>query len=208
MLEQTQVDLDLGALLMKKLEAIINTLTPLITYLLCCNMHVTSLKSGTALKAVIMYISDYITKCLLKTHVVFDIIHATYQKNNELIGCSKSWKEKAQHLMTKIVNNSTKMEIGAPMACMYLPKNPDHYMNHRFNPVYWKSYVVEAHKVWVPDEGDGFEEKVTLTKCHGQIFGLSQTYVLEMFPFCSFSFPFSFSSPSDFSLPQSSTPCT
>jgi hypothetical protein len=96
---------------------------------------------------VILYVTDYITKCSLKTHVMFDIIRTTYQKCSKLIGGTETCKEKARRLMTKLVNNmSAKMEIGAPMAAIYLLQHHDHYTNHKFAPFYWKSYVVEARK--------------------------------------------------------------
>ena len=63
-----------GAIIMKKLEPWINIFMPLITYLLHCNTDVTSLSSGTAIKAVIMYVSDYVVKPTLKTHIIFDSI--------------------------------------------------------------------------------------------------------------------------------------
>ena len=65
---------DTGAITMKKKESWINTFTPLVTFILRCNTDVTSLASGTVIKSVIMYVSDYITKCALKTHVLFDSI--------------------------------------------------------------------------------------------------------------------------------------
>ncbi|THV03164.1 hypothetical protein K435DRAFT_571647, partial [Dendrothele bispora CBS 962.96] len=47
--------------------------------------------------------------------------------------------------MTKIVNLlTTKMEMGAPMICMYLLGNPDHYTDHKFLPFYWHQYIKEA----------------------------------------------------------------
>jgi hypothetical protein len=75
-----------GVIIMKKLEPWINTFTPLVTYLLCCNMDVNSLSSGTAIKVVIMYMSDYVTKPMLKTHVIFDSIWTVFQKNGEMMG--------------------------------------------------------------------------------------------------------------------------
>jgi Helitron helicase-like domain at N-terminus/PIF1-like helicase len=172
--KQTEVDLETGSLSMKKLESMINTLTPVVTYLFRCNTDITSLQSGTAIKGVILYVTDYITKCSLKTHVMFDIIRATYQRCSELIGGSESRKDKARRLMTKIVNNlSSKMEIGAPMASMYLLNNPDHYTNHRFATFYWKSYVIETRNAWEPAKGDNCEEKVTLIKRRDRIFGIT-----------------------------------
>jgi hypothetical protein len=51
--------------------------------------------------------------------------------------------------MTKIVNNiSAKLEMGSPMICMYLLKNPDHYTNSDFAHCYWKGFILEARRVW------------------------------------------------------------
>jgi len=143
--EKTEVDDKTGALNMKKGEAWINTFTPLLTYLLRCNTDVTSLLSGTAIKAVVAYTSDYITKPGLKTYTIFDTIRSVFGKNSEMIGGSMQRKDKARCLMTKIVNALTaKLEIGGPMASMYLLGNPDHYTNYKFCVVYWKNYVREV----------------------------------------------------------------
>ncbi|TFK59310.1 hypothetical protein BDN72DRAFT_750445, partial [Pluteus cervinus] len=74
--KESHVDRVTGTLFMKKLEPWINTFTPALTYLFRCNTDVTSLKSGTAIKAVTLYVSNYITKTALKTHVVFDSIRS------------------------------------------------------------------------------------------------------------------------------------
>ena len=47
--------------------------------------------------------------------------------------------------MTKMVNALTaRMEIGSPMASLYLLGNPDHYTSHKFTLFYWKNFVREA----------------------------------------------------------------
>ncbi|KAF9563129.1 hypothetical protein CPC08DRAFT_600459, partial [Agrocybe pediades] len=38
------------------------------------------------------------------------------------------------------------MEIGSPMACLYLLDNPDHYTSHTFVPFWWRSYVAHVKK--------------------------------------------------------------
>jgi hypothetical protein len=53
-----------GALDIKKGEEWMNTVNPVISYLFHCNTDVTSLLFGTAIKAVVAYISDYITKVI------------------------------------------------------------------------------------------------------------------------------------------------
>ena len=66
--EDTQVHPKTGALNIKKGEKWINTLTPTVTYLLQCNTDITSLLSGTAIKAIVAYVSDYVTKPGLKIY--------------------------------------------------------------------------------------------------------------------------------------------
>ena len=84
--EQTEIDTETGSLNLKKGEPWLNSITPMVTYLFRCNTDVTSLCSGTAIKAVVLYVSDYITKSSLNTHVIFDSIKAVYTKNREMIG--------------------------------------------------------------------------------------------------------------------------
>ncbi|KAF8870570.1 hypothetical protein BD779DRAFT_1455111, partial [Infundibulicybe gibba] len=159
-----------------------NSITPPVTYIFRCNTDVTSLNSGTAVKEVVIYVSDYITKSSLKTHVIFDSIKSIFAKNCEMISGSLPSKEKARQLMTKVVNLlSTKMEMGAPMICMYLLGNPDHYTDHKFVNFYWQSYVLEARRVWCSDgelDADAAKsaDKYTLIKQKGKLVGLSPVF--------------------------------
>ena len=105
-----------GAIHLQKRELWINTFTPIVTYLYCCNTDITSLSSGTAIKAVVLYVSDYITKSTLKTHTIFDSIKFFFHKSSEMIGGSLPSQEKACRIMTKVVNLlSAKAEMGAPI---------------------------------------------------------------------------------------------
>jgi hypothetical protein len=84
--KQTMVNPNTGSLDIRKGEQWMNNVSPVLTYLFRCNTDVTSLLSGTAIKAVIAYISDYITKPSLKTYVVFDTIRSVFHKNSEFLG--------------------------------------------------------------------------------------------------------------------------
>jgi hypothetical protein len=147
--DQTEVNMETGTIDMKKGEMWLNTFTYLVTYLFRCNTDITSLHSGTAIKGVLLYVSNYVTKPALKTHVIFETVHSMFQRHSEIICGSDHQKDKARKLMTKIVNSlSAKLEMGSPMACMYLLGNPDHYTNFDFVPVYWQSFVREVRKPW------------------------------------------------------------
>jgi hypothetical protein len=142
----TTVDSDTGALNLKKGEAWLNYFTPTVTYILRCNTDVTSLQSGTAIKAVIAYVTDYITKSPLKTHVMFDAVKTVFNRQAEALNNVEQSKfDHTQSVITKIVNALTSQsEIGSPMAAMYLLKHPDHYTSLKFERFYWKLYVYEV----------------------------------------------------------------
>jgi hypothetical protein len=89
--EQTEVDPQTGALNIRKGEPWLNTVTPVLTYVLRCNTDVTSLLSGTAVKAVVAYISDYVTKTALKTYTMFDSIKGVYERNSEMLPSSTTF---------------------------------------------------------------------------------------------------------------------
>ena len=61
------VDILTGTLSIKKHEAWMNTIAPVVTYLFGCNTDVTSLRSRTAIKSVLSYCTNYIMKPGLKT---------------------------------------------------------------------------------------------------------------------------------------------
>jgi len=145
----SSVDESTGTVTLKHLETQMNTVTPLITYLFRSNTDTTSLRSGTAIKAVLYYISNYITKVSLKTHAVFEAIRSIFRRNVEFISETRPKAEKCRILMTKMVNSMTaKMEIGAPMASLYLLGKADHYTDCRFQPFYWTNYVQEVNSSW------------------------------------------------------------
>ena len=131
-----------GALNIKKGESMINTVTSEITYFILSNTDVTSLLSGTAIKVVVAYVSDYISKPALKTYLIFDRIKNVFDRSSEMFASSLDQKEKSCKLLTQIINNLTsKMEIGGLMASMHLLKNTDHYTNHKFRAFYWPNFV-------------------------------------------------------------------
>lgn len=172
---------------MKKCKTWLNTFSYLVTYLFQCNTDITSLRSGMAIKGVLLYVSNYVTKLPLKTHVIFDTVCSVFEKNSEMVGGSDTRKEKAHKLMMKIVNSlSTKMEMGSPMISMYLLGNPDHYKSHKFPMFYWQSFVQECRKPWVctdPAQDSGvtskvgeegeMPNKVAIIKHNGWVIGLS-----------------------------------
>ncbi|KAF8577117.1 hypothetical protein K439DRAFT_1291619, partial [Ramaria rubella] len=94
--QNSEVDPKTGHINLKKGEAWINTFTPIVTYLLRCNSDVTSLLSGTAIKAVIAYVTDYVSKSPLKTYGIFESIRDVFDRNTEMLNSEKPRHEKAR----------------------------------------------------------------------------------------------------------------
>ncbi len=137
------IDNKTGTIDMKKLEEWINFYSPILSYLLRSNSDITSLLSGTAIKAIVIYITDYITKFPLKTAAMFDTIQGVFNKNQEYMNGDSSREEKSRKLITQVVNSLTScLEIGSPMASLYLLGNPDHYTNYTFTVFYWQKLCV------------------------------------------------------------------
>jgi hypothetical protein len=91
--EHTEVNMDNGALNIKKGESMLNNVTAEVTYLICSNTDVTSLLSGTAIKAVVAYVSDYISKPALKTYLIFEAVKSVFDRNSEMLGGSLDQKD-------------------------------------------------------------------------------------------------------------------
>lgn len=146
--EESSVSED-GHLNLKKLESQINTINRTMAYCYCCNTDCTCLSSGTAVKATVGYIADYIVKMGLKTYQIFSSIYDVFERNPDILAESKTESDAARRLILKMANSLTsKVEVGGPMAAMYLLGHPDHYSSHTFAPLYWKQYVTYVLSVW------------------------------------------------------------
>ena len=160
-----------GYINVKKHEPMMNTFNYVLSYLMRCNTDVTSLLSGTAIKAVVAYVTDYITKSTLKTHVMFAIILMVLEGNSEILNGDIDRHEKARKLMIKIVNSmGVKLEIGAPFVSLYLLGFPDHYTGHRFVKFNWRTFVTETMRVFREDDAQ-VPERVVIRKVNGRYIG-------------------------------------
>ncbi len=167
----TEIDLESGALRMRKLDPWLNTYNVTLSYLLRCNSDVTSLLSGTSVRAVIGYVTDYVTKVQLKTYSVFQAVKAVLDKIHDIEATSSGTGQTARRMLTKVVNALTAMrEMGGPSVCSYLLGYPDHYTNEVFKVFFWNVYVRTAlSDIPLPATAESqvneqYSERVMLTK--------------------------------------------
>lgn len=216
-----------GAIHLQHKEQWLNTFHWVLTYVLRCNLDVTALLSGTMVKAIIAYVTDYITKSSLRTHMIFDAIRSVLQNHVVIRGDSESAVEQARHLVTRVVNVLTsRMEMGGPMISAFLLGNGDHYTNRVFKVVFWKTYVSFVENAWQSyyesklvvgdarehhDDEDDFSEKVLLSRGNERIIALSRVndYVYRPLEYATYSL-YDFLQLTDIgpseSLPESNVP--
>ncbi|KAJ7171848.1 hypothetical protein C8R43DRAFT_874346, partial [Mycena crocata] len=93
--ENTTVEAD-GHINLKHLEANLNTFSQVVTFFSRSNTDVTSLLSGTSVKAVISYVSDYVSKLGLKTYQAFASVHDVFKKNDDIMNTGSENTETAR----------------------------------------------------------------------------------------------------------------
>ncbi|KAJ7171048.1 hypothetical protein C8R46DRAFT_895502, partial [Mycena filopes] len=80
---------------------------------------------------------------------MFASVYHVFERESETPGGDVKEKDQAKDMMRKMVNSmSAKMEIGSPMASMYVLGNPDHYASHSFVAFPWKAYVSFVRNFW------------------------------------------------------------
>lgn len=83
-MERSFVDDDItGDVNLCYLDGMVNRYNPTILECLCCNMDIQFVGSGGPAKAVLYYITDYITKTQLKTHIAYSALDIAVGKLGE-----------------------------------------------------------------------------------------------------------------------------
>jgi hypothetical protein len=76
-------------------------------------------------------------------------MYDTFSNNRDLLEDDSQKLNGARRMILKVVNTlSAKMEIGAPMAALFLLQNSDYYTSHEFQPFYWKNFINYVKKQW------------------------------------------------------------
>ncbi|KAJ7158210.1 hypothetical protein C8R43DRAFT_882677, partial [Mycena crocata] len=141
----TRIDLETESIMLRRLHPRINNYNELIIFLLRCNMDIKYVGSGEAAKALIYYVTDYITKGTLATHVGLAALEYAIKKNSEKFDPEKPMfhdgEEVNRSLFTKtIMALMSKQEMSHQQVMSYLVGGGDCYSSHTFKIVKWGEY--------------------------------------------------------------------
>ena len=70
---------DIGELCYQCLDGLVNNYTETVIEILRCNMDIKFIGSGLSAKAILYYMTDYISKTQLKMHVVYNALEIAIQ---------------------------------------------------------------------------------------------------------------------------------
>jgi len=136
----TELDTETQSILIKRLHPRINNFNDVVIFLLQCNMDIKYIGSGEAAKALIYYVTDYITKENLATHVGLEALAYAIKQNDAKYyqdDCSLK-SEKGKSLFIKTVNAMMgRQEMSHQQVLSYFIGSGDHYKANMFRLLKW-----------------------------------------------------------------------
>ncbi|KAJ7603335.1 hypothetical protein DFH06DRAFT_1022312, partial [Mycena polygramma] len=158
----TELDPETQSILLRRLHPRINNYNDFVLFLLRCNMDIKYVGSGEGAKALVFYITDYITKSTLPAHVGLSALEYALKRNEEkfrerLDDATES--EIDRSLFTKTVMSiMARQEISHQQVMSYLVGGGDCYRSHSFRVVHWGDFdrlVSKWESTLPPPEDDG-----------------------------------------------------
>ncbi|EGO04615.1 hypothetical protein SERLA73DRAFT_68302 [Serpula lacrymans var. lacrymans S7.3] len=153
----TDLDEETQSILLRCLHPRINNFTDLMLFLFCCNMDIKFIGSREAAKALVYYVTDYIMKSSLATHVgLAAVLYAIQQNNKKFQGLQPAASTVNKSLFTKTVNTiMARQELSHQQVMGYLVGGSDHYTSHKFKMIKWQQsdkYIVNHFNASVQDD--------------------------------------------------------
>jgi DNA replication protein DnaC len=147
--EKTEFDLTSGELHMRHLDGLVNNFNTTMLEIIRCNMDIQFLGSGPSTKAIIYYITDYITKAQLKSHVAYAALELAVQKLEQSITPDDSAATRAKRLLQKCAYSMiSQQELSGQQVASYLLDLEDHFSSHVYAPIYWTTYEKMVDRVY------------------------------------------------------------
>ncbi|KAH9848474.1 hypothetical protein C2E23DRAFT_699536, partial [Lenzites betulinus] len=177
---QTEIDEDTGGILLRRLHPRIANYNDLVIFLMKSNIEIKFIGSGEAAKALLYYITDYITKSSLPAHIGLAALSYAIQKTNEKF---PHMTEGGEHFRPKsalnmVVNRMmAHQEISHQQVMSYVVGGGDVYTSHKYRVLHWGSFdrmFKQADNEEVGGQDDSGGETCVLSMQEGTISAMSQ----------------------------------
>ncbi|KAF8340221.1 hypothetical protein F5887DRAFT_1062648 [Amanita rubescens] len=141
----TTVDYETGEIAYQCQNGLINNYNQTIIESLRCNMDIKFIGSGTSAKAILYYITDYVSKAQLKMHVVYSALEIAI---NKLQSAPQLFVEPASEdaeqefacaMIRKAANSIVALqELSAQQVALFSLCGSDCYTSHSFRRLFWR----------------------------------------------------------------------
>ena len=132
----SSINLETGEIKLKRLHETINNFNEYIISACRSNMDIKYIFSGSDAKALVYYITDYVTKSSLSFHDTFSLILKAFQYVEKQSGqnvTAMSAEDKSRRLVLRCYNTlASQQELSGVQVASYLMGWPDHYTTHDF----------------------------------------------------------------------------
>ena len=144
--ETSDFDPETAELSLRCLQGLVNNFNPTILEVVRCNMDIKFIGSGESVKAILYYVTDYITKSDLKTHVAFAALELAVKRLGEYDPSADEATMRAKRMLQKCAYAMVShQELSAQQVAAYLVGGGDHYTSHRFQNLYWTSFEASVN---------------------------------------------------------------
>ncbi|KAI1784631.1 hypothetical protein LXA43DRAFT_872001, partial [Ganoderma leucocontextum] len=140
-IKKSSIDQCSGAIILQHLDGLVNNYNSTILEAMRCNMDLKFIGSGEDAKAIIYYVTDYITKSPLKTYVLYAALERAIRTfhASDMSDCEKAVI--AKKLLRKCAFSLTSnQELSTPQVASYLLGYDDYYTSDEFANLYWTSF--------------------------------------------------------------------
>jgi hypothetical protein len=156
--ETSELDEDTQAIMIRRLHPRINCYNDVLTFLTQSNNDIKFIGSGEGAKALIYYVTDYITKVSLPTHIGLSALRVAIEKNQKKYEGDELASPDAvsKSLFVKCANGILgRLEISHPQAMSYILGHGDHYTSHKYQKLFLGSFMCAADAYFGTDEAAG-----------------------------------------------------
>ena len=138
---ESSVDPETGQICLRCLDGLVNNFNMTILEAVRCNMDIQFIGSGESAKAMIYYITDYITKSQLKSHVAYAALQLAVKKCETVDDTDDDFVIRSKRLLQKCAYALiSHQEMSAQQVASYLMGFEDHFTSHDFGQLYWASF--------------------------------------------------------------------
>ena len=144
--EKTEFDPETAEICFRCLEGMVNNFNATMLEAIRCNMDIKFIGSGESAKAILYYVTDYITKTDLKTHVAFSALQLAVKKLGEYDPTADEMTIRAKRMLQKCAYTMlSHQELSGQQVASWLIGNGDHYSSHKFRNLYWTAFEASVN---------------------------------------------------------------